>query len=207
MRLRIEPGEIHMKSVPISVLQKSFFPIVIILAICLLAGCSTTRGKSGEEKRQAIQRMKQETLAGLYEKKPDVQAQIAKAPGYAVFSNANVYIIAVGLGGGYGVVENNQGGNSVYMKMGEVGVGFGVGVKDYRIVMVFHTIQALEYFVTHGWSLGGQADAAAKAGDLGGAVGGEGIVNNVTVYQITESGLALQATIKGTKFWPDGSLN
>ncbi len=185
----------------------SIFPLCVLLAIGLLSGCSTTRGKSGDEKRQAIQRMKLETLAGLYEKKPDVRAQIASAPGYAVFSNANVYIIAVGLGGGYGVVENNKGGNSVYMKMGEFGVGIGIGVKDYRLVMVFHNTKALEYFVTHGWSLGGQADAAAKAGDLGGAVGGEEIVNNVTVYQITESGLALQATIKGTKFWPDNSLN
>lgn len=181
--------------------------VTMLVATCLLTSCSTTRGKSGEEKRQAIQRMKQETLAGLYEKKPDVRAQIASAPGYAVFANANVYIIAVGLGGGYGVVENNKGGNSVYMKMGELGVGIGVGVKDYRLVMVFHNTQALEYFVNHGWSLGGQADAAAKAGDLGGAVGGEEVVNNVTVYQITESGLALQATIKGTKFWRDDSLN
>ncbi len=183
---------------------------ILSLALCcvtLLAACATTKGKSFEEQRQAIQKMKSETLAQLYEKKPDVRSQIANAVGYGVFSNANVYIIVAGAGGGYGVVENQQTGKSTYMKMGEVGVGIGLGAKDYRLVMVFHTAEALKYFVEHGWSFGGQADAAAKAGDKGGAVGGEGIVNNITVYQMTESGLALQATIKGTKFWRDDSLN
>ncbi len=54
---------------------------------------------------------------------------------------------------------------------------------------------------------GGQADAAAKAGDLGAAVGGEAIVDNITVYQLTQSGLALQATVKGTRYWQDADLN
>ena len=58
-----------------------------------------------------------------------------------------------------------------------------------------------------GWSFGGQADAAAKAGDKGGAVGGEAVLNRVSVYQLTESGLALQATVKGTRFWQDSDLN
>jgi len=176
-------------------------------SLTLIGACATNKGKSAAEKRQAIQEMKRDTLDKLYEKKPDVRAQIANAVGYAAFSNANVYIIFAGAGGGYGVVENKQTGQSTYMKMGEVGVGIGLGAKDYRIVMVFHTREALDYFVDKGWSMGGQADAAAKAGDKGGAVGGEGIVNNITVYQMTETGLALQATIKGTKFWRDDSLN
>jgi hypothetical protein len=32
-------------------------------------------------------------------------------------------------------------------------------------------------------------------------------VDNIIIYQLTETGLALQATIKGTKYWQDGSLN
>ena len=50
-------------------------------------------------------------------------------------------------------------------------------------------------------------DAAAKAGDRGAAVGGEAILDGVTVYQLTESGLALQATVKGTKYWRSSDLN
>ena len=179
--------------------------VLTLFCSVFLIACSS-KGKTGTEKRQSIQQMKNDTLAELYEKKPDVRSQISNAVGYGVFSNANVYVIVVGAGGGYGVVEEKA-GKTTYMKMGEVGVGIGIGAKDYRVVMVFHTQEALDYFVEHGWSFGGQADAAAKAGEKGGAVGGEGIVNNITVYQLTETGLALQATIKGTKFWPYSDLN
>jgi lipid-binding SYLF domain-containing protein len=93
------------------------------------------------------------------------------------------------------------------MKMGEVGVGLGAGVKDFRLVLVFHTERALQRFIEQGWAFGAQADAAAKAGDKGAAVGAEASVDEVTIYQFTETGLALQATIKGTKFWVDDKLN
>jgi lipid-binding SYLF domain-containing protein len=151
--------------------------------------------------------MKNRVLSELYTLKPDVKSQIASAPGYAVFSNANIYVIFASVGGGYGVVKNNQSGKHTYMKMGELGVGYGLGAKDFRVVMVFHTADAMNRFVEQGWAFGAQADAAAKASEKGAAVGGEVTADNITLYQITETGLALQATVKGTKFWKDEALN
>ena len=72
------------------------------------------------------------------------------------------------------------------MNMGEVGIGLGAGVKDFRALMVFHSRDALNYFVEKGWASGAQADAAAKTSDKGGAVAGEAIVtSNISVYQLT----------------------
>jgi lipid-binding SYLF domain-containing protein len=173
----------------------------------LAGGCATTSGGTPAQQRDSILKMKNRVLADLYRQKPDVEAQVADAPGYAVFSNANVNLVLASFGGGYGVVEDNRSGGHTYMKMGEVGVGLGLGVKDFRLVFVFHNEAAMNRFVDKGWSLGAQADAAAKASDKGGAVGGEITVDNMTIYQLTESGLALQATIKGTRFWKDESLN
>ena len=180
--------------------------LAVLLFAVLMTGCAAS-GKTREEKRAAILNMRNDVLTQLYAEKPSVREQIAAADGYGVFSNANVNIIFASMGGGFGVVEKRTGGERTYMKMGEVGLGLGAGIKDYRLVMVFHTSEALDYFVEHGWSFGAQGDAAAKAGDIGGAVGGEMVVNNVSVYQMTESGLALQATLKGTKYWRDGNLN
>lgn len=180
--------------------------ICIILAL-VISGCATTGGKTPDEKRQAILSMKKEVLSDLYKVKPDVKAQLSSAPGYAVFSNTNVNIILASFGGGYGVVKNNKTGKHTYMKMGEVGIGLGIGAKDFRLIFVFHNKDSMNRFVESGWAFGAQADAAAKASDKGAAVGGEITVDNMTIYQMTESGLALQATIKGTKFWKDDSLN
>ncbi|HKJ50282.1 MAG TPA: YSC84-related protein [Gammaproteobacteria bacterium] len=177
----------------------------LILAL-LAAGCATTGGTPTEQ-RASIQKMKTQVLAELYKQKPDVRAQLASAPGYAVFSNANVNLVLASFGGGYGVVENNRNGGETYMKMGEVGVGIGLGVKDFRLVFVFHNEAAMKRFVDKGWVLGAQADAAAKSNDKGAAVGGEITVDDMTIYQLTETGLALQATIKGTRFWKDEALN
>ena len=181
--------------------------VIFLLLALVVGGCVTTGGTTPTEKRQAILSMKNEVLTDLYKIKPDVKAQISKAPGYAVFSNANVNLIFASFGGGQGVARNNKTGKYTYMKMGEVGVGLGLGVKDFRAVFVFHSSKSMNNFVEKGWAFGAQADAAAKASDKGAAAGGEVTIDNVTIYQLTESGLALQATIKGTKYWKDEELN
>jgi lipid-binding SYLF domain-containing protein len=170
-------------------------------------GCATTGDVTPAEERKLILAMKNEVLTDLYKVRPDVKSQIAGAPGYAVFSNANVNVILASFGGGYGVVRNNRSGKYTYMKMGEVGIGLGLGAKDFRLVFVFHSNDSMNRFVDTGWAFGAQADAAAKAEDKGAAVGGEITVDNMTIYQLTETGLALQATIKGAKYWKDEDLN
>ncbi|MCP5346490.1 MAG: hypothetical protein H7A04_06450 [Pseudomonadales bacterium] len=179
------------------------------LTALLLVQCTTTgRGSdSPEQRRQAILDMRADVLDQLFRVKPDVRPQIGEAVGYAVFSNANVNIVLASFGSGIGVVRDNRSGQETYMRMGEVGVGLGAGIKDFRAVFIFHDQDSLDDFVTNGWMFGGQADAAAKANDLGAAVAGEAVLDNVTVYQLTQSGLALQATVKGTRYWKDPDLN
>ena len=188
--------------------MKKIMHVVLCLAVIwLVSGCTTTKGVSPQEKRQAALDMRAQVLTDLYKLNPDARAQIAASPGYAVFSNANVSLLFASFGGGYGVAENKRLKQTVFMKMGEAGIGLGLGVKDFRAVFIFKTQESLEAFINNGWEFGGHVDAAAKAGDKGGAIGGEAMLNGVIIYQITESGLALQATLKGTKFWKDSELN
>jgi len=175
--------------------------------VFFVSGCATTTGITPQEKRQAVLSMKSKVLADLYEVRSKARAEIAAAPGYAVFSNANVYLFFIAAGGGYGVVQDNKTGRQTFMKMGEAGVGLGLGVKDFRAVFIFHNRAVMEKFISSGWEFGGQADAAAKASDKGAAVGGEAVFGDITIYELTESGLALQATVKGTKYWKDDDLN
>ena len=172
-----------------------------------LTGCATTSLAPQQDKRQAVLDMKNEVLGDLYKIHPSAQSAIAAAPGYAVFSNANVNVIFASFSGGYGVVTDNQTGKHTYMKMGEAGIGFGLGVKDFRAVFIFHDRSTMDRFMNSGWEFGGHADAAAIASDKGAAVGGEALLDGITIYQMTKSGLALQATVKGTKYWKDGELN
>ncbi|SEK66738.1 Lipid-binding SYLF domain-containing protein [Colwellia chukchiensis] len=192
-----------MKSRSLKSIKTLFFVVVALV----LTACANTGSGTKVEQQQKILQMKETVLTQLFASKPDTRQQLAAAPGYAVFSNANINLLFIAAGAGYGVVKDQATHRYTYMNMAEGGVGLGLGVKDYRIVMVFHTQAAMTHFIENGWTFGGNADASLKAGNKGAAVAGEAYFGDVTVYTFTESGLALQATIKGTKFWPEASLN
>jgi len=188
-------------------MQRNFSSFLMLFLVLIISGCATSGATTDSQKRKAILSMKQEVLTDLYKVHPGAKSRIVKAPGYAVFSNANINVVLASFSGGEGVVKNNATGKYTFMKMAEIGIGFGLGVKDFRAVFVFHDLKTMQNFVTNGWEVGAHADAAAKAGDKGGAVSGEILLDGVTIYQLTENGLALQATVKGTKYWRDSELN
>ena len=187
-------------------LMKSLAFVTIIMS-AVLGVAHGSENDSKKERRAEIQSMRATVLKDLYRLKPDTRAQIAASPGYAVFNNKNVNLLIASFGGGYGVVHENRTGKDTYMKMGEVGIGLGMGIKDFRAVFVFHSPEVMHKFIESGWAFGGHADAAAKTGDTGAAVSGEILLDGITVYQLTEHGLALQATLKGTKYFKDADLN
>jgi len=183
--------------------------LVMISILLSVTGCGPSQKKyTLSERRQIIDDMANATLERLYIQKPAARQEVADAAGYAVFDNGNVYVIFASAGGGYGVVVDKATGRKTYMKMTSGGVGIGLGAKDYRLVAIFKNRQAVTEFVGSGWDLGGQADATAKTGETGGGMGGDATVNpNFTLYTLTDTGLALQATLTGTRYWVDDDLN
>lgn len=185
----------------------SWTTILVLVGALAATACSTTQGNTPGEKRAAVQQMRSTALTALYAAHPEAKAKIAKASGYAVFSSANVNLILASMAGGYGVAEDNTSHKLTYMKLASAGIGLGAGVKDVRTIFIFNNRETLDKFINSGWEFGGHADAAAKSGDKGNAAGGEIAFAGMTVYQITEAGLALQATVTGTKFSKDDELN
>jgi len=180
---------------------------VCVLAL-LLAGCTAT-GDTTDDKRQTILDMEQAALKRFYKQMPELEERLKKAPGYAVFSNVGVTVIFFGGGGGYGVATDNETGTKTYMKMGEAQVGLGLGAKDFRALFLFNRADVMKKFVNDGWEFGGEADAAATASGKGPgeASGADSFEQGIEIYQITETGLKLKATINGTKYWKYDELN
>ncbi len=182
--------------------------LIILLMAVLFAGCASIKGNTVAEQRQFVLDMKDETLARLYNEKPVAKEQIKGAAGYGIFSNINTNIFLLSTGSGYGVVTDNKGKNPTYMKMMTVGGGLGLGLKDFRAVIIFRKREDMEKFVEKGWEFGGQADAAFKSGDKGAAFSAAQTVDfDIITYQLTENGAALQATLQGTKYWKHKDLN
>ncbi len=177
-----------------------------LLAIVMLSGFWS--GKSADEQRQERLKVRDEGLALLYKHAPEARNMVQKSYGYAVFSNVGVNFVLLSAEGGSGVAHNNRTGQNIYMNMASGGVGLGLGIKDFRAIFLFENKKVFDDFVEYGWEANAQADAAAKVGKEGGAVGAAiTVAPGIRLYKLTQNGLALQATIQGTKYWKDKDLN
>jgi lipid-binding SYLF domain-containing protein len=182
--------------------------IASILTVAMLSASMCIAADDNDEKREKSRKMAAQTLQDLYKLEPTAQATIQKSAGYAIFNNTGVNVLLLSTARGAGIAVNNKTKEETFMKMISAGAGLGVGVKDYRVVFVFESDKALAQFLDSGWSGSAQADAAAKAGEKGGAYSGAAeVAPGVWVYQITKNGLALQLTLQGTKYSKDNDLN
>jgi len=185
-----------------------FKVIATSLALLFLASSLASAGDSPDEKRAKTRKMADQTLKDLYKMQPKAQEEIQNSAGYAVFNNMGTNLLLLSTARGAGIAVNSKTKQETFMKMISGGAGIGLGVKDYRVIFVFETDKAFKEFLDSGWSGSAQADAAAKAGDKGSAQSGAlEVAPGVWVYQITKNGLALQATLQGTKYYKDDDLN
>ena len=165
-------------------------------------------GASKAEGQAEVRKAAQSALAALYKAQPSARKAVESAAGYAAFSNFGMKILVAGGGSGEGIAVNNKTKATTYMKMAEIQAGLGFGIKKFQLIWVFETEKALNDFVNSGWEFGGQATAAAKSGDQGGAYqGAVAVAPGIWIYQITDKGLALELTAKGTKYYKDSDLN
>jgi lipid-binding SYLF domain-containing protein len=203
--------------------------LILIGLLLLVPGCQRPKGATAAEKRAHVREMRDQTLNSFYKANPGLRQKVANAAGYAVFTNVSMKILVVSSGNGYGIAHDRNSGRDTYMRMLVLGGGFGMGLKDLRALFVFHNRAALQNFIAHGLEIGGQAEVAATVDDVGVAAGAqaqaggsgathgaggkgggtisEGSGAGYSIYRITEAGAAASATLEGTKYWKDESLN
>ena len=184
---------------------------VVALGLPAAAGLFSAKGDNAEEKRAKVRQDRDEILAKLYKTNPEAKAKIEKAAGYGTFNNKNMNLFLLSTGHGYGMVVDNKTKQETFMAMGSLGGGLGLGAKDLSVVFIFKNPDVMKTFVESGWQFGGEADATAKAGNTGAATAKEGAADTgghlFEIYQMTDTGVALQATVAGTKYWKDKDLN
>jgi len=179
-----------------------------IFTMLLLMSVAAASAATVQENRDTIRKMRTDTLQKLYDVHPTAQGAIRSSYGYAVFDNSDVQLGFVGGGAGYGLALINSTGGEIFMKTVEGSVGIGLGVKNYMLVFVFETPKAFTDFTSTGWEWGGQATAAATDSIAGDSVQGAISVGpGVWVYQVTDKGLELTATIRGIHYYKDADLN
>jgi lipid-binding SYLF domain-containing protein len=182
--------------------------VPLIFGFCAI-GCASPRGVTPPEQRDYVNKMHDDALRSLYQQNPEAQEKVANAAGHAVFSYYGTNLILLATEGGYGVIVDHRNDNKTYMRMNGGGLGIGLGVKDARVIFVFNDTTALDAFLadTGKFVVGANADAVAKSDDQGGGNSGISRSGGVEVFTVNRNGIALAASVVGTRFYRDEALN
>jgi len=183
--------------------------LVVIAALCLVVSAGLLAAEESWEdlnqqaKQAKIDETAKDSLDEVFKGSKNAKDLHGKAYGWAAFDNLKIAWGFSG-GGGNGVAVNKKNGARTYMKMGTVGIGFGLGAQKYQVIFLFQDEKTFRNFVDNGW----QADATAQATAGTAGVGGQtGFVNGIAIYQLTDKGLMASADIAGTKYWKNKKLN
>ncbi|NDC38087.1 MAG: hypothetical protein EBZ48_08540 [Proteobacteria bacterium] len=143
------------------------------------------------------------TLKAVLEKSASAKALYPQSYGYAVFDSRKASFL-ITTGKGLGVAVRKSPTERIYMHAASAGVNVGAGVQFYQGLFLFENKASFDSFVNQGW----QADATAGATFGKAAAEAQAkFTNGMAYYQISETGIMLDATIAGTKYWKSKELN
>jgi len=176
------------------------------LILTLAAGGAL--GAGDKAKKQAeIRKATQMSLERFYKAGSKLRSEVAKAPGYAVFTTFGLSFV-VGGAGGSGVVHDKKTKKDTFMDMAQASAGLQAGIAENETLIVFKSQKAVEEFTNKGWEFGGGgAIQAGVAGKSIGAGSGENMIADALYYTLTKNGLQAGGAVAGTKFWKSKELN
>lgn len=155
-----------------------------------------------DAERQARLQLADSGLQKLYKIQPEARDAVEKAVGYAVFEVDSIYAVLFVGQKGKGVLFDNATKKPTFMNSSRAGTGPGVGKQKVYQVFVFKTKGAMDQFVAAG-SAGADVGASVSTGK-------DGITRSfnpsIDIYQVPESGMAVQASWGGTVYTVDSAL-
>jgi lipid-binding SYLF domain-containing protein len=175
----------------------------LVLALAAAPAVAQDKAKKQAEIRAAATT----ALERFYKAEPRLKGEVAKAPGYAVFTTYGLSFL-IGGAGGSGLVHDNKAKKDTFMNMAQASAGLQLGASETQHLIVFKTPKAMQTFVEKGWEAGAGGGASAGTGkqSIGGGAG-ENAIADALFYTITKTGFEAGGAVAGTKFWRDKELN
>ena len=180
-----------------------FAPVALAADKSKSSSSSKLTPEQKEAGRAAALKLSAEALEKLYKLQPEARKAVESAVGYGVFDITSIYAIMFVGQSGKGVLFDNGTKKNTFMSSSRMGTGPGAGKQRVFQVFVFKTKGAMDQFVATG-SAGGDVTGTISTGS-GGSV--RSFNPSIDIYQIPESGMAIQASWGGTLYTIDKDLN
>jgi lipid-binding SYLF domain-containing protein len=166
------------------------------------AFAETDKQKKQAELRQAAATALQE----FYKAQASLEADVAKGPGYALFTTYGLSFI-IGGQGGKGLVHDNKTKKDTFMEMAQASAGLQLGLAESKVLIIFSSAKEMNEFVNKGWVASGTTAAGAGTGKENVSASGGATFGQSRYYTLTSAGLQASGAVAGTKFWKDKALN
>ena len=165
--------------------------VVMILAMGLMAGCST--GSVTKEEGDSLMKRAQASRQEWNKIDPQFEAFAKKGYGWAFFPEITKGGFVVGGAHGRGVVYE-KGQHIGYADLTQMSLGFQAGFQDYSQLIVFENQPAMDKFKRNEIDFG--ANASAVVADKGAAMGAQ-FVDGVAVFVRPTGGAMAEASVGG----------
>jgi lipid-binding SYLF domain-containing protein len=181
---------------------------LLALSLAVVTGCASPEGRTAVEKKAYTMNVRDEALAELYAREPQARAQLESAPGYVFMSGFSLHPGILTFANAYGIVQNNKTGQQTHIRLTRMGIGPGIAVKGYYLVVMLNSEEAVKAVEEGRWSGGGLAEASFRFGDFGGSAAAEGLGGGVSTesYLWTHTGLSLELAAVYGKVYPEDEL-
>lgn len=167
--------------------------LLLFLVLVAGGGCTTIPVDQRADVRDRINHAAAETITQLADKDPAAKALIEESVGYFAGRVSATKLPFLGGGYGLGVLHDKSDATRSYFDITRFDLGAGLGVGQFRVLIVFETQEALDKFRAKGWQKGLAADSAlGNRGSSALFASGDGF----SAYALTKSGTALTATAR-----------
>jgi len=154
-------------------------------------------------KKRELDTLAAATVSAVTSQSRSAKALFEASYGYAVFDSRKASIL-ITTGKGLGVAVRKDTGERTYMHVATAGVNVGAGIQFYQGLFLFENKASFDRFVNSGW----QADATASATMGKNSLEAQAkFTNGMAYYQLSDTGIMLNADITGTKYWKSAELN
>jgi lipid-binding SYLF domain-containing protein len=132
-----------------------------VLGIALLTGCVSTPPLDYES-REALDAFCDDTLQKLLLIEPELDQALSSSIGYMVMDMQSAKVPFIGRGRGAGVIVDNRDHSRSYVEISQFEAGGGLGIKKFRLVIVFEQGATLDKVLAGSWHYRAEVEAEAQ---------------------------------------------
>ena len=168
---------------------------LLLLLLSVMCGCTSIPVDERAEVRVGIDAEAAETLKRMMQSDPAFREKLRNAKGSFITRLSTTKVPVLGGGYGMGVLYERETGHKTYLNVTRADLGAGLGVGQFRAVVLIHDEETLEDFRNGFWKTGVGTESNLGSSSAGAQTVGKGY----SVHFVSDSGAGVNASARAVR--------